>query len=308
MISFRSKFTGIAALAVATMSLTACFGTDSEAPTAPTINEFESANFAEATDTLKASTKIEFYGKVSDDVGLKSWSLIVLDKDMDTVYSAVVPTISGTSQSFDLVGKSSTNLSITNTGDWDLSGATAASYTVRLTVVNTNGLSTSKDMKIVAAKTPAIVTTPLTVWATALSAGGFDAKAGSFISATDGKVYTGTESKTKFATIDLVMTSTESGEATFFSTALGVTNGDLTGGEGATVNYWGTGRATLIAPVSKEPTTLEEVKAVTLTAQSATVRDGSYVLKTVEGTYYAMVVSGMTGAGDAATVTLKILK
>lgn len=303
MIRIRSRFLGLAALALSVVSLTACGSTDSET-TAPTIKEFESANFTEATDTLKAGSTISFYGSVSDEVGLKGWSLQVLDADGDLVYTATVPTISGkTSQDFD-IDAGDTKLQITNDGKWDISGKVAANYTVRLTVTNTNGQSTTKDMKIIAAKSVDVVTTPLTLVAQGISAGGKLAKPGSSISLSLGKALLASDLTSNRTAIDLVVTSDDANNAIFESTAQAVSNGDLSDAA------WGTGNGTLIALVSKEPTTLEEAKAITLSAQSALIQSAgaSYVAKTVSGTYYVLTVTNVTGGGDEVSFTLKILK
>lgn len=126
--------------------MTGCFEDATSSSSAPTINEFESANFDESKDTLAISTKIDFYGKVSDEEGLKSWTLQVLDASGKVVSTATVPTISGTSTSFDLPSKSSVNLSITNDGTWGATGK----YSVVLTVTNTQGNSIKSTQTIIA--------------------------------------------------------------------------------------------------------------------------------------------------------------
>lgn len=142
-----SRFATTLAFALAALSLSACDeSTAPAAPTPPRIVKFESAYFAENVDTLKADQRMDFFGSLSDKSGLTAWSLVVLDTIGDTMLVAKLPSISGTSIDFDVAGKSAYNLSITNPGTW---GPTA-SFLARLTVSNSAGLSSTKDIRFLA--------------------------------------------------------------------------------------------------------------------------------------------------------------
>lgn len=142
-----SRSAALIALGLATLGLSACDeSTAPSAPTPPRIVKFESAYFAEHADTLKAGQRMDFFGSLSDKSGLAAWSLVVLDTTGDTLQVAALPAISGTAIEFDVAGKSSYNPSITNPGTW---GPTAP-FLARLTVSNSAGLSTSKEIRFLA--------------------------------------------------------------------------------------------------------------------------------------------------------------
>lgn len=150
----KSRLAALLALALASLSLTACDeSTAPAAPTAPKIVKFESAYFAEHADTLKAGQRLDFFGSITDKSGLSSWSLIVLDTAGDTLQTATLPPVSGALVEFDVAGKSAINLSITNPGNW----GPVAPCVARLTVANAAGLSSTKDIRFLAspAATPA---------------------------------------------------------------------------------------------------------------------------------------------------------
>lgn len=135
------------AFALAALSLNACDeSTAPMAPTPPRIVKFESAYFAENVDTLKAGQRMDFFGSLSDKSGLTAWSLVVLDTTGDTMQVATLPAISGAAIEFDVAGKSAYNLSISNPGTW---GPTAP-FLARLTVSNSTGLSSTKDIRFLA--------------------------------------------------------------------------------------------------------------------------------------------------------------
>lgn len=295
----RSKYLAIAALALSFGALTACDSTSSS--NAPTVSEFESANFTESTDTLKIGNYIDFYGKVTDDQGLKSWSLTVLNSAGSVVYTASVPTISGTSVSFDLPSKSSTNLRVSNDGSWGATGQ----YTVRLTVTNSQGNSINADQKIYAeGKGSSATSTLATVNTLSVAAQGVSG-VNSFISIGNAISYSGTETKTKYTSTDLVVTydAVDTTQTNFESTAAAVSDGSFS------LTYWGAGRATLIKDVgTTEPVSLATAQALIGTAQTAAIVNGHYyVVKTVEGVYAVLYASSVSGIGNGMTLTVKIL-
>jgi len=288
----RSKYFGLAAVAFAMLSLGACT-TDSDS-SAPVISEFESANFDESNATWGVKQEIEFYGKATDDNNVSTLRLYVINS-AGVAVDSFIKTVSGTSVSF---GKNeNVTFNITNPGTWGVSG----SYTIRLTAVDNDGLSTSKDMvfKNVTGTNAVALTagTPFTV-------GGFNTKSPSFISLGDGKAYGSSGLTTDRSNIDLIVTADDSGYGVFKSTALGVTNKDLVD------DYWGTGKATKIAKVEFAPTTVEDAKAVNVTSQSAVIPSAgaAYVAVTAAGSYYVIKASSVSGAGDDITLTVTLLK
>ena len=277
--------------------MTGCDTTASSS--APEITQFETANFTDATDTWTSGMDLEFYGTAKDDNSLKTIKLDIVGPS-GTVVETITKNVSGTSVDFG--GNKTIVLTIKNTGAW-----VAGAYTAKLTATDNDGLATTKTITLakVAGTGSSATTTPLTAQGT-LNVGGFSTSAPSFIGlgTNPAVAYSGTESKTSFASIDLVVTANANGTASVFeSTAEGVSNGDLTS------SYWGAGRATLIAKVTTAPANLEAAKAVALSAQSAEITSGGiYVVKTVGGVYAVLTASSVTDYGDAVKLTVSILK
>jgi len=295
MIRIRSRFLGLAALALSVVSLTACGTTDS------TASNLAIADAGMDVTSLPndGATSTSIRGIVTDDAAGFTISFSVKDSVGDIVTSdfainTTAPSASATSWS---IGKSSEG----NTTIKALPAADKGTHTLIITAKSSSN-TVSKEVKFVVTSTA--VTTPLTLVASGLSIGGFDAAAGSFISVSGGAVYKTAQLTTDRSAIELIASSDANGNAILESSALAVSNQDVTDAA------WGTGNATKIILVSSEPTTLEQAKLNEPTAQSALIQSAgaSYVVKTVGGTYYVLTVTNVVGGGDAVTFTLKILK
>ncbi len=133
---------------------------------------------------------------------------------------------------------------------------------------------------------------------------------GSFISVQEAFIITsGDKTAEDEAAIDVVFSASEdtaSGIPTFYSPKLASTTTNTK------IASWATLNSTIIVKTSKassEITTVNKAKAEigTATSQSApAVNGGVYVIKTENGLYGMLEVTGMTAAGNASTVTLKI--
>jgi len=189
-----------------------------------------------------------------------------------------------------------------------VSGATNGNDTLVMTVTDASGSGTATQ------RVPVTVTgginggggsAPSQVASLDVAAQGVTG-VNSFISIGNATSYSGTDTKTNFATTDLVITydGTIATQTNFESTAAGVADGSLTS------SYWAGGRATLIADAgSTEPATLAAAEAVLGTAQTAKITNGHYyVVKTVEGVYAILAVSNATGTGNSMTLTVTILE
>ncbi len=251
--------------------MTGCFE-DSTSSSAPTINQFESANFDESKDTLAINTKLDFYGKVSDDEGLKSWTLQVLDASGKVVSTATVPTISGTSTSFDLPSKSSVNLSVTNDGTWGATGK----YSVVLTVTNAQGNSIKATQTIIAKGNG--TTNPTTLTSSTVTLGGSSSSFGSYLDADAMVVYKSSEAAANAAAIDLVFNYTNDASLA----------NEIRSPSDASWLTWGTKNSTKIVDVTGDAT------FETTNTQAAI--DALYSASAAETTIYAV------GEGDVLVV------
>lgn len=140
----------------------------------------------------------------------------------------------------------------------------------------------------------------------ALTAGAQKAAPGSFISVQETFIMTsGDKTAEDEAVIDVVFSASPNeatGTPTFFSPA--TAPNDLSG--------WTKKNSTIIVKSTKassEITTVNKAKAEigTATTQSAAVTaNGVYVIKTENGLYGMLEVLSLNGAGNGATVTLKI--
>jgi hypothetical protein len=297
----RSKYLALAAVALSFGALTACDSTSSS--NAPTVSEFESANFTETTDTLKIGNYIDFYGKVTDDQGLKNWSLTVLNSAGAVVYTASVPTISGTSVSFDLQGKSTTNLRVSNDGSWGATGQ----YTVRLTVTNSQGNSINADQKIYAEGKGSATTTPLTNQGV-VPLGAQSASAGSFLDVTNYTAYTSGANK-PYATIDVVFGADAAGTASLLSPYAASTDGFPALAGSATTSAWPTLNKTIIVgPLTSALGTQEAVAAAigSATTQKVAATNGLYALKLGSSGKYAALKLTVSGSGKTATADVTV--
>lgn len=293
----RSKYFGLAAVAFAMLSLGACTtDSDSAAPTISSALYVSGYAANDTTTTLLASTNYHLAGTVKD---VASWSWTIVRASDNAVVDTIITNAPAGSGSTDIGSGSATLVQFTPTAKWGPTGI----YYVQGVLTGTDGNKLTAQVKIKAAPGGS-VGTALTIVGT-FTAGGFDASAGSFISLSSATAYHTKELTTDRTNIDLVVTADASGYAIFESTALGVTNNDLTD------SYWAPGKATEIVKVTSTPTTVEQAKAFGLTSsnQSAFIADGGvYVALTTSGVYYVIKASSVSGAGDAVSLTVTLLK
>lgn len=312
MIRIRSRFLGLAALALSVVSLTAC-GTDSETSTI----KLTETNLDNASLTIGAADAISIRGLIESDVAGLSVTYNVLDKNFSNVnedFTINTATIGASETSWSLGDpkkgngtiKANSSLTVSDTG----------TYYLRIVVKNSSGNEDSATVTFkVKANSTTVVGTPLVVAASNLDVGGSNAAAGSFISIGAAAVYNSTDSKTKFASIDLYTTTNVDGQATFKSTASARTAYNAGEDVGTlTSDYWGNGRSTIVTQVASAATTLEQAKTslTGITTQETPINttDASsyYLVKTTDNVYALLTVTSVSKTGADITFKLTILK
>lgn len=315
MIRIRSKYTGLAAVVAAALSLSACFGTDSE-ETASAIKLTET-NLDSSAITIGATKATSIRGLIASDVGGITVTYTVLDNnqspvDEDFTISTTAPGASETSWSLGDPKKGNSTIKANST----LMASDTGTYYLKIVVKNSAGTvdSTRFAFKVKATSTT-VVGTPLVASVSGLAVGGSKAAAGSFVSIGDDTVYNQTASMTKFASIDLFATTNAAGQATLKSTAAAVAAADAGDSVGTLISdYWGNGRVTLITEVVSAPTTLEQAKTTiaSISAQEALINTTNstsyYVIKTQDNVYALLTVTNVSGTGANITFTLSIMK
>ncbi len=293
----------LAILSLSIGLMTACDSTSSN--NAPTISsqiiaKDAAGNTIDVGTTLTTSTTGHLTGTVTD---VASWIWVVKNTSgtpVDTLVPSHSPAGSGDTK---LGGGSDVLISFTPTAKWGPNGA----YTVIGTLTGTSGGTTTTPAITFQAIPGGSSGTALTSQGTLMVGGQTVSNLPSFIGLTPVQAYTGTQSKTSYASIDLIVTSDAAipTNSDLESTAAGVSDNSL----GST--YWGNGRATLIQDVgATAPTTLEAAKALlTSTNQSATIVSGHvYVAKTVEGIYAVLTASAVSGSGNNIALSVTVLE
>lgn len=269
-------------------------------PAAPNVTTPLCVSGYAANDTavsLSANTTYHLSGSVEN---VASWTWTIVRASDNAVVDTLSATAPNGSSSTDIGTSTSSKLiQFTPTAKWGATGV----YYVQGVLVGTDGSKLTAQVRIKAALAGTNRTALNLI--SSFQVGGRLTSAPSSISLGDGRAYkTSQLNASDRSNIDLYVSSNIAGYAVFESTEEALNNEDISDAA------WGDGNATLIAKVTSAPTTLEEAKAVALgTSQSALIANGGvYVAKSVEGVYYVLKVSDVSGADDATTLTVTILK
>lgn len=271
--------------------------TGAASSTPPTIAQFQAANsFDIAKDTLALDSTLDLSGKLTDEQGLKSWSLTILDSAGKAVDTIALSSISGTSVSFD---QANTYLSVLDDGSWGSDGT----YTVRLTVTNIHGDTTHADLKILAKGTASSSGTQLASQGVLLL-GAQGASAGSFLDVTRDSVWK-KSGAIPYAHIDIVFGVDGDGAVSLMSPSAAI-------GDGFDLIDWSTWNSTAIAYSATQLRTASALKAAIdssgSVSQKVQARNGWYAVKLSTDAYAALKLSSISSSDSTATASVEIFK
>lgn len=267
-----------------------CGSTSAKPSASPSISRFQSVDFDKAKDSLAIGRTLRLSGAASDDHGLQSWTLTLLDSAGNVLDMVARSAISGTDVSFD---QANTYLSISNDGSWGPTG----SYTVRLTVADIDGDTTHADLMIRAKGTG---TGLVSQGVRQLGAQG--AAPGSFLDLTRDSVWKSVPTSLG-GDIDIVFGVDVDNTLALMSPSAAA------GGFGL---HWDILNSTAVAFSATPLRTTSAIEAAIedgAVSQKVRAKNGWYAVKRLStGNCAALELSGMTAGDSTATVSVEIFK